>query len=221
MSSDISRLARRVRPALFLGALAAIALVAVPTDVEAQAPTATLKAGYIPGTGTLYLVGDQDDLPDACVRPDEHVLIEWNEEGPIGDQGLPGLACWDVNADGVPDPSEDLDGNSVFDVDDCRGETGPQGEQGEQGPSGLLGLDIINDSSSWTETEESQVYVTTLACELPGQVALSVGVNGEGAMNNVVSIAIVGSNGGYYRIRIKGGSSASEVEAQLVCATVG
>jgi len=36
-----------------------------------------------------------------------------------------------------------------------------------------------------------------------------------------VSMAIVNGNSGYYRIRIKGGSSPLEVDAQLVCATIG
>ena len=68
--------------------------------------------------------------------------------------------------------------------------------------------------------EESQVYEATLSCPA-GQLALSVGVNGVGAMNNVVAMAVVGNDDqGYYRIRIKGGSSPAEVAAQLVCATV-
>ena len=143
-------------------------------------------------------------------------LGETGEQGPRGDDGtdgtngLDGANCYD----NVGDVNQD----GQIDANDC---LGGQGEQGPQGDSGVLGLDIINDSTSWMETEESQVYETTLACEVPGQVALSVGVSGAGAMNNVVSMAIEGLTQGYYRIRIKGGSAASEVEAQLVCATVG
>ena len=96
-------------PAFLVGVFATLTLLAMPAGLQAQSTGSTLQACYIPGTGTLYLVG-HGDLPESCIRP-EHQLIEWNEEGQVGDQGLPGLACWDLDADGVPDPSEDQDGS--------------------------------------------------------------------------------------------------------------
>lgn len=50
--------------------------------------------------------------------------------GPQGDQGIPGdpgddgLSCWDADADGIPDPEEDVDSNGVWDARDCGGEPG-------------------------------------------------------------------------------------------------
>ncbi len=51
---------------------------------------------------------------------DDHALLQWNEEELVGDegpQGPSGLMCWDVDADGVPDPSEDRDGKGVYDAE--------------------------------------------------------------------------------------------------------
>ncbi len=50
---------------------------------------------------------------------------------------------------------------------------------------------------------------------------MSVGITGTGAMNNMVAMAITGVNddSGHYRIRIKAGSSPSEIAAQLACGT--
>jgi predicted regulator of Ras-like GTPase activity (Roadblock/LC7/MglB family) len=67
-------------------------------------------------------------------------------EGPQGAQGEPGpagLACWDLNGNGVGDPEEDVNGDTVVDVLDCQGpqgEQGLQGVQGEPGPQGPAGV---------------------------------------------------------------------------------
>ena len=48
--------------------------------------------------------------------------------GPAGPQGADGLSCWDLDGDGVQDPtSEDTDGDGVVDVDDCRSPSGGAG----------------------------------------------------------------------------------------------
>jgi len=44
--------------------------------------------------------------------------------GPQGDQGPQGLACWDLNANGVGDLSEDANGDGSFDTLDCQGPSG-------------------------------------------------------------------------------------------------
>ena len=41
-------------------------------------------------------------------------------EGPQGVQGEAGINCWDTNEDGVDDPSEDINGDGVWGVADCR-----------------------------------------------------------------------------------------------------
>jgi hypothetical protein len=41
--------------------------------------------------------------------------------GPSGPSGPPGLNCWDLNGNGVPDfPEEDTNGDGTIDVNDCR-----------------------------------------------------------------------------------------------------
>jgi hypothetical protein len=125
------------------------------------------------------------------------------DPGQDGSDGAPGAD----GSDGLPGP---------------QGEQGEQGDPGEQGESGILGLAIVNSSSGWVAVQgESQVYESSLACS-GGQTALSAGVNGVGAMNNIIAIAITGANNdqGYYRVRLKAGSQPSDVTAQLVCATL-
>jgi hypothetical protein len=86
----------------------------------------------------------------------------------------------------------------------------------------VSGYTIINDNSSWNEVAgENNTYEATLVCP-GGRTALSVGVNGTGRLNNVISMFIFGgqNDSGYFRVRVQGGSQAQDVTAQLVCAQV-
>ena len=47
--------------------------------------------------------------------------------GVNGTNGLDGIHCWDLNANGVADPAEDINLDTVVDVRDCAGSTGPAG----------------------------------------------------------------------------------------------
>lgn len=61
------------------------------------------------------------------------------EKGDKGETGT-GLACWDLNENGVPDdPDEDINNDGFIDVNDCKGPQGDQGIQGEAGPRGIQG----------------------------------------------------------------------------------
>jgi hypothetical protein len=57
-----------------------------------------------------------------------------------------GLACWDLNGNGIGDLNEDIDGNGIYNALDCQGiqgvagSTGPTGPQGIAGPTGPQGL---------------------------------------------------------------------------------
>lgn len=45
--------------------------------------------------------------------------------GTPGTAGDPGISCWDLNENGIKDlPDEDIDGNGVVDVEDCRAPNG-------------------------------------------------------------------------------------------------
>jgi len=61
--------------------------------------------------------------------------------GQPGADGDPGLACWDLNENGIKDPEEDLNGDGVVDVNDCNGLVG-----GNQTP-------VIGDGTGLTEEE--------------------------------------------------------------------
>ncbi|HOW51530.1 MAG TPA: hypothetical protein PLV42_05735, partial [bacterium] len=59
-----------------------------------------------------------------------------------GVEGIPGLACWDIDEDGEMDPAEDINGDDAWDALDCigaQGMTGPQGATGATGPQGPIG----------------------------------------------------------------------------------
>jgi len=45
---------------------------------------------------------------------------EDGEDGATGATGAAGLSCWDLNGDGVEDPSEDINGDEVWDTIDCQ-----------------------------------------------------------------------------------------------------
>jgi len=48
--------------------------------------------------------------------------------GPQGPAGADGIDCWDLNGNGVPDvATEDLNGDTTVDVNDCTGTQGPVG----------------------------------------------------------------------------------------------
>lgn len=61
------------------------------------------------------------------------------EKGEKGDKGNPGLACWDLNGNGMTDAEEDINEDSVVDIADCKG---PQGDPGPIGPEGPAGSSI-------------------------------------------------------------------------------
>lgn len=65
------------------------------------------------------------------------------QPGPDGPQGPPGddgLRCWDLDEDDFKDSSEDINGDGIWDRNDCLGATGPQGLSGLQGPNGAPGI---------------------------------------------------------------------------------
>jgi hypothetical protein len=66
--------------------------------------------------------------------------------GPQGLAGTNGINCWDLNGNGTNDPTEDVNGDGLFNSTDCsvgivgpQGPAGPAGAAGAQGPIGLTG----------------------------------------------------------------------------------
>ena len=101
---------------------------------------------------TTWVLAETDGVIYACVKegkeeirivsdanqcdPGKETLLSWNIMGPQGD---PGLACWDLNGNGVADPEEDVNADALVDVLDCKGPQGEQGSIGETGPAGPVG----------------------------------------------------------------------------------
>jgi hypothetical protein len=76
---------------LILSFFVLISMAVAPVYVTAQSSN-TLRACLIPGTGTLYIIG-QSNTPAACVAP-AHVELSFNRvgpQGPIGPEGPAGV----------------------------------------------------------------------------------------------------------------------------------
>ena len=68
------------------------------------------------------------------------------QDGAIGPTGSDGIACWDLNGNGIGDPSEDINGDNNIDVLDCQGTS-----------SDDQNLSIANDSLLIVKTEMESV----------------------------------------------------------------
>lgn len=73
------------RSALLAGVVLSLAAT---TDAAAQEATQTLRACYVPGTGTIYRIG-APGLPSSCLS-DAHVEFTWNAQGAAGEPGPAG-----------------------------------------------------------------------------------------------------------------------------------
>jgi len=116
---------KRDRTRLLVVVGVAVLLVAGATWAWAQTD-GVINACVNPNDGTLRIVADPE-----CKKNED--LLSWNIMGPKGD---PGLACWDLNGDGLQDAAEDVNGDGLWNAVDCQG---PQGEEGPAGPEGIQG----------------------------------------------------------------------------------
>ncbi|MFO8101342.1 MAG: IPT/TIG domain-containing protein [Dehalococcoidia bacterium] len=96
------------------------AIISVPTQTSPGSHEITVVDGYKATAGAVFRVVDMT--------------------GPVGPAGtsvtgLPGINCWDLNENRVADEEEDVNGDGVVDVLDCRG---PQGEEGPPGDSTVI-----------------------------------------------------------------------------------
>ena len=57
-----------------------------------------------------------------------------------GAPGADGIACWDLDGDGINDVEEDVNEDSVFDANDCTGADGVDGVDGINGANGTDGF---------------------------------------------------------------------------------
>ncbi len=66
------------------------------------------------------------------------------QNGADGRDGAPGISCWDLNADGIGQPEEDVNLDGFFTSLDCRGADGVDGADGTDGTDGTDGQDGTN-----------------------------------------------------------------------------
>ena len=98
-----------------------------------------LKLGCGSSAGLFGMEDYQRDLLTGLVT---YLLFSNSPTDPNAGEGLPGLDgvnCWDLNGDGVKDPTEDINGDEIFDAKDCAGAPGSAGTPGPAGPAGPAG----------------------------------------------------------------------------------
>jgi hypothetical protein len=138
--------------------------------------------------------------------------LSWNLDGiketASNDPNLycanPGVPCWDANANGVCDASEDVNGDGKCDALDCLGRTGaaglqgPQGQKGATGPAGPPGSPGLSPAIAIV-TVPSTSATATASCST-NQVLLNGGgtcavPNTNSISGRLASSAPSGSNG--------------------------
>jgi hypothetical protein len=105
--------------------LAVVAGAAIPSAARAQQAAAddTIRACYVPASGTIYRIGVAGS-PTACHG--NHIEMKWNVAGPAGAKGDTGPA-------GPPGPQGEAGAAGP------QGEAGPAGPKGDAGPAGPQG----------------------------------------------------------------------------------
>jgi hypothetical protein len=96
--------------------------------------------GATGATGATGIDGPQGPIGPQGPQGPEGPIGATGPQGPIGATGAPGVDgadCWDLDGDGACNPLvEDVDGDFVCDVADCRGAPGPAGPEGPPGANG-------------------------------------------------------------------------------------
>jgi hypothetical protein len=98
---------------------------------EAGAAGPQGEQGETGETGPAGPQGEQGEQGDQGPQGEEP-----GPAGPPGEQGEPGLACWDLDGDGIGDPAEDRNNDGFFNALDCQGQQGTPGPIGPAGPAG-------------------------------------------------------------------------------------
>jgi len=120
---------------------ALVALVfaaAIPSAARAQQAAAddTIRACYVPASGTIYRIGVAGG-PTACHG--SHIEMKWNVAGPAGTPG-PAGPQGDAGPAGPQGPAGPTGATGPA------GPAGPQGPQGPAGTGGLMPRTIVRDS---------------------------------------------------------------------------
>jgi hypothetical protein len=96
--------------------------------------------------------GDQGNQGEPGLKGDKG---DQGLKGEPGTSGANGLACWDLNGNGIGDIAEDINSDGNYDTLDCKGSQGQAGADGQQGIQGIAGIPGISGYeivySNWRE----------------------------------------------------------------------
>lgn len=76
--------------------------------------------------------------------------------------GTAGTNCWDLNENGLADAEEDVNGDSAWDVLDCRGADGDDGDPGDAGMAGADGRNCWDANENGVADTEEDVNGDTV-----------------------------------------------------------
>ena len=174
-----------------LGGVAVLAVLALaPERTRAQE---LVHACLIPGTGTLYII-QQAGLPGGCVR-DSHILFEWNQVGPPGDDGSQGEQGED-GADGATGPTGStgaIGATGVTGVTGAIGATGVTGVTGGTGATGAIGATGVTGVTGGIGA--TGVTGVTGGIGATGSAGVTGSAGAPGATGNTGATGATGSNG--------------------------
>lgn len=118
-----------------------------------------IKLGYRPESASVFL--DNGTIEMFSVPYAIFATKLTCELGCPGEKGPEGRPCWDIDADGLADPSEDTNGDGEFTIEDCfgrdgqNGRDGIDGQDGAQGRSGTNGLNGNNTLDITSDTPQN------------------------------------------------------------------
>jgi len=105
--------------------------------IGAQGPAG--NTGATGNTGAQGPAGPQGATGATGAQGPQGATGAQGPAGATGAAGVDGINCWDLNNNGMTDPEEDINGDGIVSVLDCRGFNGTDGAQGPQGPAGPQG----------------------------------------------------------------------------------
>ena len=189
-----------------------ISLVSVTLVSAHGGNTALIHACVSNSSGEIKIVGANANCPS------NYRALDWNIQGPAGQQGPIGPAGT-IGPVGPVGPVGPIGPQGLQGEQGPQGEPGPQGLQGIQGPAGISGLEIVTANSG---TQDTDIIYVLVECPADKQVLgggfstagnnLSVTVAENGPVNSTQWIAHLAQNDRVARLW--------SVQAYAICANV-
>ncbi|MEJ2523807.1 MAG: cytochrome c3 family protein [Gammaproteobacteria bacterium] len=158
-------------------------------------------------------------------------------DGLPGGAGDPGLACWDLNENGIKDfPDEDTNGDGVIDVLDCRGTDGTAGltkpveacavchSEGSIGDAvashALPPIEAVSNVAFAVNGDDLDVTfdlaVDGSAADYYDQIQRGYRTDGTTRITIVDSLTLTNNGGGSYTITVAGGAADAATDSRYL-----